>query len=112
MTVPSEYAWLLEESTETVVALLEGYDDFVELVEIIGLEAVLALMAHMGGQALYVPKFPGPFRVARDSRIREECDGTNHVALARKYGLSVSRIYSITAPKPGYEQTHMFGGCQ
>ena len=48
----------------------------------------------LGGMDVYVPVCARD-RAARDRRIREEFNGSNHGELSRRYGLSVGSVYRI-----------------
>lgn len=50
-----------------------------------------------GGCLLYIPKGDAFDRARRNKAIAAEFDGSNHAALARRYGLSVGTIYEIIA---------------
>ena len=65
------------------------------LVEIIGLEATLALSKGLGGVDYYIPKMDGVMRNARDKLIRRDYNGRNVKELALKYELSAVQIYTI-----------------
>lgn len=104
--IPENWQWLLElEETELASAVP---DNVRELIERVGLEGAIALILYFAGQQIYIPKPEGAFRQLRDARIRSEFDGVNHVGLARRYGLSVSRIREILA-EPQYQQVGLFG---
>jgi len=53
------------------------------------------LATHFGGQLFYFPKDLALTLMRRDMRIFEEFTGTNHEELARRYNLTVARIYFI-----------------
>ncbi len=65
------------------------------LLEIIGIEATLALCKDMGGEYYYIPKIDGALRNVRNKRIKEEFNGGNINELAHKYGISTVQIRSI-----------------
>ncbi len=48
-----------------------------------------------GGEVTYIPKGTIQFLSERDIKIYHEFRGNNHIQLARKYDLSVQRIYAI-----------------
>lgn len=48
-----------------------------------------------GGQLIYIPKNHSGQLSERDIKIWKEFNGKNHVALSRKYNLTVQQIYSI-----------------
>ncbi len=102
-----EYRWLLEEPLDRVLASVP--ESIKDLIELIGLEATLKLVVHYGGQPIYVQQFDGAFRQMRNARIRKESNGANHVALSKRFGLSLSTIYDILRRPPEHHQTSMFG---
>ncbi len=65
------------------------------LVELIGLDATLALCRGLGGVNYYIPKMDEVMRIARDKLIRKEYNRYNVKELALKYDLSVVSIYTI-----------------
>lgn len=102
-----EYRWLLEEPLDRVI---ESVPDTVrDLIELIGLEATLKLVVHYGGQPIYIRQFDGAFQNLRNARIRKEFTGSNHVALSKRFGLSLSSIYDILRRPPEHKQDSLFG---
>lgn len=86
-----------------------------ELAEIIGIEAYINLVCDWGRDSVYIGKCDKTLKRLRNERIREEYDGRNVKALARKYGLTARSINMIvseerqalrTAPLEG--QTTLF----
>jgi Mor family transcriptional regulator len=69
--------------------------DIEDLAEIIGLQGVLDLANHRGGETLYIPKIGRITRAARDRSIRNEFNGSNYKELARKHKLSTVWIRKI-----------------
>lgn len=89
--------WIAKIVTEiTVDELPESYQD---IAQIIGIEATLQLSEYLGGMRFYFRKIDGLLMDKRDECIRKEFDGSNHVALARRYGLTETRIRDILARK-------------
>jgi len=71
-----------------------------QIAEIIGVEAYLELTKVFGGTTIYIAKAEEiAKRNDRDSQIREEFDGSNYAALARKYGLTEVWIRNIVSEK-------------
>ncbi len=98
LNIPREWQWLEEETGQDVES-----DSLPEttraLIDLIGYEPTLRLIAFFGGTNLYVPKWERAFRAIRDRRINREFDGFNHKALARRYGVSESTIRLIVGGK-------------
>ncbi len=57
------------------------------------------LCAHFTGSAIYIPKGDSIDRLQRDDMIRQDFNGRNHAALARKYRLTEIRIRQIVQPR-------------
>lgn len=53
------------------------------------------LIECFGGQSIYVPKATITLVSRRNLKLYEEFDGKNTDTLARKYGLTVQRVYQI-----------------
>lgn len=94
VSIPREWAWLADGPAPDV-----DDEDIPEttrtLVDLIGYDETLRIIAYFGGQALYVPKWERAFKALRDRRINREFDGFNHKQLARQYGVSESTIRLI-----------------
>ena len=75
-----------------VKLLPEIYQD---LAETVGVEAALRLGDAFGGMSLYLPKIESALRTYRDSEIRREFTGANVRELAKKHGLTSSRVRQI-----------------
>lgn len=94
INMPREWAWLADGPAPEI-----DDEDIPEitrtLVELIGYDETLRIIAYFGGQSLYVPKWERAFKALRDRRINREFDGFNHKALARQYGVSESTIRLI-----------------
>ncbi len=70
-----------------------------QLAELIGLEGYRALVRTYGGTHIDVPKADRLTMDRRNEQIIETYDGYNIRELARRWGLSESRIYVITKGK-------------
>jgi len=70
-------------------------EDFQDMVQELGMEAFLKLVALCGGQDLYIPKRESLERGPRDRAIRARFDGGNYRALAAQYRLSLRQIRKI-----------------
>lgn len=68
------------------------YRDFVRL---IGMESTIRLLSTYGGAPVYMPTVDGLKAAKRRIDIRKEFDGTNTVALARKYGVTVRYVQTL-----------------
>lgn len=89
--------WMKEIAAEmTVESLPECYQD---IAEIIGVVATLQLSEYIGGTRFYFRKLDGLLMDKRDERIRKEFTGFNQQELARRYGLTETRIRDILARK-------------
>lgn len=97
--------WLKDLAKEmTADSLPESYQD---IAQIIGVEATLQLSEYLGGTRFYFRKINGLLMDKRDERIRAEFTGFNHVELARRYGLTETRIRDILQRKRA-EQCGLF----
>lgn len=67
-----------------------------EIAEEIGMDNLLKLAALVGGSTLYLPQRNRILRPLRDRKIREEYNGYNAVALARKYDVTQRWVRQIT----------------
>lgn len=105
--IPDEYRWLLDEPLDRVLCVVSG--SIRELVELVGLEATIKIVARFGGQPVYIQQWDGAFRELRNERIRKEFTGNNHAALTRRFGLSLSTIYEILRRPPEHKQDDLFG---
>lgn len=48
-----------------------------------------------GKQLIYFPEFDSQERLVRNAKIFNECNGSNHHELAKKYDLSIQAVYRI-----------------
>lgn len=100
--VPENWQWLLELEDEEISIAVP--DNVRELIELVGAEATVRLLARYEGQQIYMQRLEGAFRRLRDQRIKAENEeGANYIHLAKKYGLSVNRVREILA-EPQYQQ--------
>jgi hypothetical protein len=72
--------------------------EYQQIVELIGMDGFLRLVEQFGGYQLYIPKYEGLLRNARNEEIREAFTGYNIDDLARKYNLTTRYIRYIVAP--------------
>ncbi len=72
---------------------LEG--DQKQLAETVGIEAYRKIVSLYAGSVLYVPTVDRLTKKVRDCLIRDDYNGYNHRALARKYGVSEQWIRTI-----------------
>ena len=85
------------------------------LMDALGEEAAEKLFRMFGGEIIYIPKADKLDAANRRAAIRQEWDGHNAVALARKYHLSVRGVRKIverTPPAPIPGQTSLFDGLE
>ncbi len=94
---PDEWDWLQDVPEEEILERVTQ-QDLRFLIREFGVEGALTMMREYPGMAVYIPKPDTGFRMVRDDRIREEFDGGNIRALARKFRLSESRIREILNP--------------
>lgn len=66
-----------------------------EFAENLGMIVAMKISQSWGGLNVYIPKALELFACEREKQIYNEFNGTNHAALAKKYGLSVQWIYNI-----------------
>lgn len=70
-----------------------------QLAELIGLDGYKALVRTYGGMHIDIPQAETLTRDRRNEQIIAAYDGYNVAELARKWGLSESRIYVLTKGK-------------
>ena len=70
-------------------------EEYLDIVETIGMPAFLQLTALCGGQTLYIPKMDSLQRNGRDREIRARFDGSNYRALAAQFRLSERYVRKI-----------------
>jgi len=93
---------LIEETTLADIA-----DNYLPVVEIIGIELFIALSNYARGDELYFPKAESVIAPARDRRIKKEWNGYNGKELAERYNLTVKQIANILKDEPLYGQMDM-----
>lgn len=76
-------------------AMIRRFPDASAAVEAAVSECMARFLEEFGGQTVYWPKHVEERWQAQYKAIRAEFNGTNHAALARKYGKSVMRIRQI-----------------
>ena len=69
-----------------------------EIADLIGLESTFKLAAVFAGGPIYLPKLERCLVGLRNQIIREEFDGFNTRALARRWGMSQRHIRYIVRP--------------
>ena len=79
----------------TTIRAADIPEEYLDIVETIGMEAFLELVGLCGGQNLYIPKRESIEREGRDRDIRARFDGGNYRALAAQYRLSERQIRKI-----------------
>ena len=70
-----------------------------EMAEIIGVDATVHLAQIYAGTSVYFPKLDRALLSLRDRVIRDEFNGANIKALARRWGLSACHVRHIVNPK-------------
>jgi len=70
-------------------------DNFLALVEVIGIEKFLEISKLYGGMNVYIPIYSSLIREARNREIIDKYNGVNVNELAIKYGISVVSIRRI-----------------
>ncbi len=63
--------------------------------EPLALDIIEAIRIKFSGETIHIPMTKTFDRAQRDKAVLAEFDGHNHRALARRYGLSLVRIYQI-----------------
>lgn len=79
----------------TTVRTSDIPEEYLDIVETIGMKAFLELVSLCGGQNLYIPKRESIEREGRDRAIRARFNGGNYRALAAQYRLSERQIRKI-----------------
>lgn len=59
-----------------------------QIAELIGVENLASLAKLIGGTTFYLPKLESFIKPVRDTHIKKEFTGYNHVELARKYDVT------------------------
>lgn len=70
-------------------------EELLDIVDEIGLDGFLKLVALCGGQDLYIPKRESLERGPRDRAIQTRFNGGNYKQLASEYRLSVRQVRKI-----------------
>lgn len=74
----------------------------------IGPVNLIKLFAIVNGDDVYIPKPDRILAPARDKLIKQECNGYNHDALARKYGLTTGYVKRLCGAEEVAEQLGIF----
>lgn len=90
----------------TVEMLPEGL--YQEIAEAIGPENFVRLAEVVGGATVYIPKPESIVRPVRDTRIKEEFNGYNHQALAKKYGVTARWVRTLCGDGHAEGQLDLF----
>lgn len=72
--------------------------EYLDIIEIIGLDPFLQLVQAYGGMQLYIPKEESLQRNARDEEIRANFTGHNFTELAKRYKLTERYVREIVSP--------------
>lgn len=72
-------------------------------------DVAVAISHYLGGRTVYLPRDDRLKRAIRDIAVYRAFDGSNHLALAKKTGLTTTQIYNIIAKqrKLRYEKGRM-----
>lgn len=92
---PEGYPELLADLADQVSGQLVQRRIEIGVAAEIGLEVAEFIRIHWGGQPIYIPSGAPNLVNDRYVQIFEKCNGRNHRALAREYGISVVRVYQI-----------------
>ena len=79
----------------TAIRVSDIPEEYLDIVDAIGMEAFLGLVGLCGGQSLYIPKRESLERDGRDRDIRARFNGGNYRALAAQYRLSERQVRKI-----------------
>lgn len=69
-----------------------------QIAKLIGMDSTKLLVKQFGGEMLYLPKIETMVAPLRDKLIRQEFNGYNYEALARKYGITSRWVRQIVSP--------------
>lgn len=72
-------------------------EEWQQIADAVGIDNVRKLFREFPGSYVYFPKLDDLERSSRNQRIREEFNGYNFRALAKKYGLSERSVRYIVA---------------
>jgi Mor family transcriptional regulator len=78
-------------------------DDARQIAEVIGLPALLALSARMGGDSIHIPHLSRLATAARDRAIRAAFNGRNYRELGIAHGITARWVRAIVAGERGPE---------
>lgn len=76
-------------------------EQYLDIVDEIGLDVFLKLVRLCGGEDLYIPRWECLIRGPRDRDIRARFNGGNYTQLAREYRLSVRQVRKIINGRRG-----------
>lgn len=81
---------MIDEIDETMLP-----SPYSEYAKIIGVNNLYKLSKEFGGTTIYIPKAESLFKTIRDKKIKEEYNGYNIQALARKYNVCEKTVRNI-----------------
>ena len=93
---PAAYPETLKDLFDCVAEVLTAVDPAAPL-DVRAAAVIEGIRARFSGSLLYIPQGAKAERAARDAAIRQEFTGHNHRELARRYRLTVSKIYDVVA---------------
>jgi len=94
----SQGVWpkLLAELVDVLADHLEVHQQMVSEEAMAQAQDIIVVIAHhLGGRSIYLPKDEKLRRAIRDAAIYRAFDGSNHLELARRVGLTTAQIYNI-----------------
>lgn len=94
-SAPKGYPKILKELADCLTRRLHYWEIAPECCDGMALDLVEAIRAEFKGSLLYIPKGREMTTAQRNAAICRDYDGSNQMALARRYQLSVATIYDI-----------------
>ncbi len=70
-------------------------------------DVIVVIAHHLGGRSIYLPRDDRLKRAIRDAKIYKAFDGSNHLALSKTTGLTVTQIYNIIEKQRRLRQDRM-----
>lgn len=93
---PRSWPTLLAELVDVIFDYLNGLDILDSDKSLtLAQDLVIVISHHLGGRSIYLPRDDRLRRAVRDAVIYRSFDGSNHLDLARKTGLTTTQIYNI-----------------
>ncbi|MCG8470535.1 MAG: hypothetical protein MI742_01595 [Desulfobacterales bacterium] len=93
---PRVWPALLAELVDTLADHYESREEMTPQKAMEAAQNVIVVIAHhLGGRNIYLPRDDRLKRAIRDAMIYQAFDGSNHLELSRKTGLTTPTIYNI-----------------